>query len=73
MRGTSRFPVKMVDATGAGDCFNGALLAACFDGLSLRDSLVFGCAAASVAVSVIGARTALPNKAQVNARLVKQL
>ncbi|MGO4568871.1 carbohydrate kinase family protein [Rhizobium sp. 2YAF20] len=67
------FPVKMVDATGAGDCFNGAFLAACFDGRSLRDSLAFGCAAASIAVSAIGARTALPNKAQVNALLVKQL
>ncbi|MBB3612508.1 PfkB family carbohydrate kinase [Rhizobium sp. BK602] len=59
------FPVKMVDATGAGDCFNGAFLAACFNDRTLRESLVFACAAASIAVSAVGARTALPTTREV--------
>lgn len=59
------FPVTMLDATGAGDCFNGAFLAARFDGLNLDQCLAFACAAASIAVSGIGARTALPNRSQV--------
>ncbi|MDE1990962.1 MAG: hypothetical protein KGI75_00590 [Rhizobiaceae bacterium] len=63
------FPATMVDATGAGDCFNGAYLAALFGRRSLSDSLAFACAAASISVSAVGARTALPSKKEVEALL----
>jgi sugar/nucleoside kinase (ribokinase family) len=59
------FPTRMVDATGAGDCFNGAFLAARFMDLPLERCVAFACAAASIAVSAIGARTALPTRADV--------
>lgn len=67
------FPVKMVDATGAGDCFNGAFLAACFNGRTLEGSLAFACAAASIAVSAVGARTALPTTEDVERWILDQI
>ena len=66
------FPAHVVDATGAGDCFNGAFLSARFDGASLAGCLAFACAAASLSVSALGARTALPTKGQVE-RLLRYL
>lgn len=59
------FPARLVDATGAGDCFNGAFLAALVGGKPVADCLRFACAAASISVSAIGARTALPTRAAV--------
>ena len=67
------FPVKMVDATGAGDCFNGAFLAACFNGRTLEGSLAFACAAASIAVSAVGARIALPTSEMVESLILEQI
>lgn len=63
------FHTKVIDTTGAGDCFNGAFLAALFDGLSLTSALRFACAAGSFALEATGARSSLPNRAQVDARL----
>lgn len=60
------FAVKLVDATGAGDCFNGAFLAAALANRSIADCLTFACAAASVAVSAMGARSALPHVGEVS-------
>jgi len=61
------FPARLVDATGAGDCFNGAFLAATFAGQPLADSLAFACAAASLAVEAVGARTGIPDREVVEA------
>jgi sugar/nucleoside kinase (ribokinase family) len=61
------FPARIVDATGAGDCFAGAFLAASCDGTALGTRLRFACAAASLAVTAIGARSALPDRAAVQA------
>lgn len=63
------FPATLVDSTGAGDSFNGAFLAALLEGQDLSAALRFACAAASVAVTAVGARTALPDRAQVGAVL----
>jgi ribokinase/sulfofructose kinase len=60
------FPVNMIDATGAGDCFNGAFLTALFEGRPLSGCLAFACAAAAISVSATGARTALPDRGSVN-------
>lgn len=63
------YPARLVDATGAGDCFNGAFLAATFAGRSLADSLAFACAAASLAVEAVGARSGIPTVDAVTARI----
>nr|WP_315398023.1 carbohydrate kinase family protein [uncultured Duganella sp.] len=63
------FAANVVDATGAGDSFNGAFLAALLEGQSPADALRFACAAGSIAVTATGARSALPTRAQVQALL----
>lgn len=65
------FPAQVVDSTGAGDCFIGALLAAILEGQSLQEALRFGCAAASISLTAIGARTLLPDRAAVASLLKK--
>ncbi|MDD3924969.1 MAG: ribokinase [Erysipelotrichaceae bacterium] len=52
--------VDVVDTTGAGDTFNGALAVALTSGKSLRESIIFGQKAASVAIGKMGAQTAMP-------------
>lgn len=63
------FPAKLVDATGAGDCFNGAFLAALLTEQSIPAALKFACAAASLAVSAVGARSGIPDRQAVEAML----
>lgn len=53
-------PVKRVDATGAGDAFGGALVAALAQGRSLREAGTFANAAAALTTTKLGGRTALP-------------
>ncbi|MEE3625397.1 PfkB family carbohydrate kinase [Nitrospirillum sp. BR 11752] len=59
------FPACLVDATGAGDCFNAAVLARLLHGDSLADALRFAAAAASLAITAIGARAGFPDHAAV--------
>ncbi|MEC4593829.1 PfkB family carbohydrate kinase [Nitrospirillum amazonense] len=59
------FPAHLVDATGAGDCFNAAVLARLLGGDSLADALRFAAAAASLAITAIGARAGFPDHAAV--------
>lgn len=54
------FPAQVVDATGAGDCFNGTFLACALMGRPLHSCLAFASAAASRVVTAMGARSALP-------------
>ena len=63
------FPVEMRDATGAGDCFNAAFLAADLRGENIAQALRFACAAAAISVGAIGARSGLPTREEV-ARLL---
>jgi sugar/nucleoside kinase (ribokinase family) len=63
------FPARVVDATGAGDSFNGAFLAALLEGQSPASALRYACAAGSIAVTATGARSALPTRAQIQALL----
>lgn len=53
-------PVTAIDATGAGDVFNGVLAAELASGSSLAEAARVGVTAASLATTVPGARTALP-------------
>ena len=63
------FPARVLDSTGAGDCFIGALLAAALEGQHLQSCMRFACATASLSVSAIGARTGFPQRAAVAALL----
>ena len=55
----------MVDATGAGDAFCGALADALARGAELVEAARWGVAAAALSVGVQGAQTGLPTAEQV--------
>ncbi|HQV56961.1 MAG TPA: ribokinase [Ilumatobacteraceae bacterium] len=59
--------VTVVDTTGAGDTLNGVLAAGLADGLELGDAVRRAAVAASLSVTVAGARTGMPNAAAVAA------
>ncbi len=54
--------VKAVDTTGAGDVYNGALVAALAEGKSLVDAAGIATAASSIAVTRMGAQTSAPHR-----------
>ena len=58
-----------VDTTGAGDAFLGALAAELAIGRSLLEAVRFAVVAASLSVTVPGAREGMPTRAQVAAAL----
>jgi ribokinase len=59
------FPVKTVDATGAGDAFNGALAAAICEGKKLKDSIVFANKVAAISTTRFGTAPAMPYRDEV--------
>ena len=61
------FAVDVVDTTGAGDAFNGALAWAVAEGRSLDDALPLACAAAALATRAVGARSSLATADEVYA------
>ena len=63
-------PEKTVDTTAAGDCFAGALAVALGEGQSLRSAAMFANAAASLSVEKAGAQPSLPNRYEVDVRLI---
>jgi ribokinase len=54
--------VDAVDATGAGDCFNGVLAASLFEGRPLEEAVRRAVAAAAISVTVAGAREGMPTR-----------
>ncbi len=60
-------PVEAVDATGAGDCFCGALADGLVRGLSLVEAAEWASRAAAVAITKPGAQGSLPRRAEVAA------
>ena len=60
---------RVVDTTGAGDCFVGALASQLVDGKPLLEAVRFANAAASCAVEKLGATPSMPTPRQVAARL----
>lgn len=57
--------VKAVDATGAGDCFVGAICVALLKGMEPEAALTFACAAGAIAATRPGAQPSLPTRDEV--------
>lgn len=62
-------PTKVVDTTGAGDCFTGALAASLSMGAAPEEAMQFAAAAAAIQVSRPGTSAAMPMRAEIE-RLV---
>jgi ribokinase len=62
-------PVEPVDTTGAGDCFCGALSTALSRGSSLAEAVRYAVTAAALSTTGAGARSALPEDADVQTAL----
>ncbi|HKF74436.1 MAG TPA: PfkB family carbohydrate kinase [Stellaceae bacterium] len=60
---------RVVDTTGAGDAFNGALAVALAERQPLLEATRFASAAAALSVTAFGAATAMPRRAEVEALL----
>ena len=61
--------VRMVDSTGAGDCFNGVLAAGLLEGLELERAVRRAVVAASASVTRAGAREGMPTRAEIDAAM----
>ncbi len=64
--------VPVVDTTGAGDAFNGGLLAGLAEGMSLSQATAFAMVAAGLSVTKLGTAPAMPFKEEIEAFLKKQ-
>ena len=60
---------KVIDTTGAGDCFNGALASALSFGKDLKQSVEFSCAAAGLSVLKRGTAQSSPTKVELKRAL----
>lgn len=61
------FQVEAIDSTAAGDTFCGAFAVALLEGKSPMDAVLFANAAAAITVTRIGAQTAIPTRAEIDA------
>ncbi|KAF0996570.1 ribokinase [Geobacillus sp. TFV-3] len=66
------FQVPVVDTTGAGDTFNGALAVALAEGKPLDEACRFANAAAALSVTKLGAQAGMPRRQEVESFLFKQ-
>lgn len=58
--------VKAVDATAAGDVYNGALCAALAEGCALREAMEFATKASAISVTRVGAQPSIPTREEVD-------
>jgi ribokinase len=65
------FPAKVIDTTGAGDCFVGALAARLAAGATPVEAARYGCAASACSVETLGAAPSMPSPKDVAARLAQ--
>ncbi|MES2102703.1 MAG: sugar kinase [Pseudomonadota bacterium] len=72
-RHVAAFKVEPVDATGAGDCFDGALVARLAAGDSLLDAARYANVAAALSTTAYGAVAPIPDRAQVLVHVVETL
>lgn len=59
------YPVEVVDTTGAGDAFNGGLLAGLSQGMTLRQAAAYGHAVSNLSVTKIGTAIAMPSRDEI--------
>jgi ribokinase len=64
--------VAAVDATAAGDTFNGALAVALAEGKSLEEAISFANGAAALSVTRLGAQASVPSREEVELFLARQ-
>lgn len=64
-------PIGVVDATGAGDAFNGALAWSLSEGRDLDDSVRLAVAAGSLACRALGARAGLPDREELESAVAQ--
>jgi ribokinase len=57
--------VDVVDTTGAGDTFNGVFAVALSQGLPLKQAIRYGCVAASLSVTKLGAQGGMPTMKEI--------
>lgn len=57
--------VKAVDSTAAGDVFNGALVVALAEGMTMHNAVTFACNAAAISVTRLGAQASAPYRNEV--------
>lgn len=69
MMSAAGLAVRAIDATGAGDCFNGVLAAGLLVSRPLAESLRRACVAASSSVRVAGAREGMPTGEEIDAAM----
>lgn len=60
------YKVKAVDTTGAGDAFNGGLLAALSEGKDIFSAAKFANATAGLAVTKMGTSVAMPTRVEID-------
>lgn len=65
------FRVEACDTTAAGDTFNGALLTAMQEGITLDKAIRFAHAAAAISVTRLGAQTSIPHRREVERFLME--
>lgn len=58
--------VKVVDTTGAGDTFNGALAVGLVEGMKLKSAVEFANKAAAISVTKLGAQGGMPGREELN-------
>jgi len=63
------FKVKVIDTTGAGDCFTGAYTVGLIEGLPEHQRLRLACAAAAMCVQRLGALPSMPTRQEADALL----
>lgn len=66
------YKVNAIDTTGAGDAFNGGLLAALAEGKSLADAARFANALAAISVQRIGTTPSMPTREEIDAFLAER-
>ena len=61
----SNYDVPVVDTTGAGDAFNGGLLAGLSQGMDLLSAARYGNVVSNLAVTKMGTAPAMPSKKEI--------
>lgn len=64
------YPVQAVDTTGAGDAFNGGLVAALAEGKPLQEAVRFANALAAISVQRLGTTPSMPERKEVDTFLL---